>query len=101
MPGIVSGTGQGRPLSTYHAFCLVIPRGWPLRWAGPVRFHEVPGGGAFLGPPLAFVLAAHDEDRARRVMHAVLADRAEQRLGQPAVAAGAHHEQVSAFGRVH
>jgi len=54
-----------------------------------------------VGGPLAFVFAAHDDDRARRVMHAVLADRAEQRLGQPAVAAGGHHEQVSAFGRVH
>ena len=47
------------------------------------------------------MLAAHDEDRARRVMHAVLADRAEHRLGQAAVAPRAHHEQVGSLGHIH
>jgi diacylglycerol O-acyltransferase / wax synthase len=46
-----------------------------------------------------FMLAAHDDDRARRVMHAVLADRAEQGLGQAAVPPAAHHEQVCSLGR--
>src|SRR6185437_4568561 len=48
---------------------------------------------------MSLVLAAHDDDRARRVVHAVLPDRAQQRLGQPAVPAAAHHEQVRSFRR--
>jgi D-arabinose 1-dehydrogenase-like Zn-dependent alcohol dehydrogenase len=53
--------------------------------------------GAQISVRLAFMLAAHNHDRARRVMHAVLADRAKQRLGQPAVTPGAHHEQVGSL----
>jgi hypothetical protein len=41
-------------------------------------------------------LAAHDQHRAVRVMHAVLADRAEQRIGERPVAAAADDEQVRA-----
>src|SRR5690242_6291393 len=48
---------------------------------------------------MSLVLAAHDDDWARRVVHAVLSDRAQHCLGQPAVAAAAHHEQVRSFGR--
>ena len=40
--------------------------------------------------------SADDDNRARRVMHAVLADRAEQRLGEAAMAAAADHQQVGA-----
>jgi hypothetical protein len=41
-------------------------------------------------------LAAHDDDGARRVVHAVLADRTEQGLGQAAMSPVAHDEQVRA-----
>ena len=34
-------------------------------------------------------------------MHAVLADRAEQRLGEPAVPPAAHHQQLRPFGGIH
>ena len=49
---------------------------------------------------MSLALAAHDDDRARRVVHAVLPDRAQHCLGQPAVTAAAHHEQVRSFGRL-
>ena len=42
----------------------------------------------------AMGLAAHDQHRAVRVMDAVLADRAEQRVGEAPVAAAADHEQI-------
>jgi len=35
------------------------------------------------------------------MMHAVLADRAKQRRGEPAKSPAAHHEQVSAVGGLH
>jgi hypothetical protein len=49
----------------------------------------------------AFVLAAHDHDRARRVMHAELADGSQRRPGEPAVAPAADYEQFGLFGRIH
>ena len=33
-------------------------------------------------------------------MHAVLADRAQQRLGEPAVSAAAHHQEIGIVGGV-
>ena len=43
-------------------------------------------------------MSADHDDGALRVMHAVLADRAEQRLGEAAVPAAAHHQEVGAVG---
>ncbi len=45
------------------------------------------------------MVADHDHG-AGRVLHAVLAHRAEQRLGEPAVPAAAHHQQIGAVAGV-
>jgi hypothetical protein len=45
-------------------------------------------------------LAADHDDGAVRVMHAVLADRAEQRLGESAVPAAAHHQETGAVAGI-
>jgi hypothetical protein len=47
------------------------------------------------------VLAAHDDDRARRVPRTVPADGSEQRLSEPAVTPAAHYEQIGPRGRLH
>ena len=44
-----------------------------------LRLHQRGWKSEFRLDALAFMLAAHDDDRARRVMHAVLADRAKRR----------------------
>ena len=46
------------------------------------------------------LLAADHDHGAVRVMHAVLADRAEQRLGEPGVPAAAQHQEVGAVGGI-
>jgi Thaumatin family len=46
------------------------------------------------------VRCAHHHDRAARVVHAVLADRAEQRLGEAAVPPAADNQQVRVLGGV-
>src|SRR5271169_2428067 len=49
-----------------------------------------------MGPRSGGGYTAHDQHRAVRVMHAVLAYRAEQGLGEAAVATAADHEQFRA-----
>jgi len=44
--------------------------------------------------------AADHDNGAARVVHAVLAHRAEQRLGEPAVPAAAHHQEIRTVGGV-
>jgi hypothetical protein len=45
-------------------------------------------------------LAADHDNRAVRVMHTVLADRAEQRFGESAVSAAAHHQEIGSVGGI-
>jgi hypothetical protein len=45
-------------------------------------------------------LAADHYNGALRVMHAVLADRTKQRLGESAVPAAAHHQEVGAVAGI-
>src|SRR5215472_9144459 len=46
------------------------------------------------------LLGGDDHDRAVRVVHDLIADRAEQQAGESAGAARAHHDQVSVLARV-
>jgi len=77
--------------------CLLSGRQREEGDEAPDRGHAGPDGqatGARLLRRRAMGFAAHDQHRAMRVVDAVLADRAEQRVGDAPVAAAADHEQV-------
>jgi acyl-CoA synthetase (AMP-forming)/AMP-acid ligase II len=69
------------------------PKGAELRHIQLYMNADIPGRLSRCGSTR---FAAHDQDRAGRVMHAVLADRTEQRLGEFAVTAAADDEQIRA-----
>ena len=87
-PAVASSCGSGRasiPVSDLNKTCCF-----------PV---EVQRDGHGRRSRIA-LLVADDDHGAARVVHAVLAHRAEQRLGEPAVPAAAHHQKIGAIGGV-